>query len=65
MGLEGDDIRTRLSIWFQNQFNGRQLANLTALNLRHCLMELHMKEVTSRAAPESQSLNLFKIKLSG
>nr|XP_029535749.1 NLR family CARD domain-containing protein 3-like isoform X1 [Oncorhynchus nerka]XP_029535750.1 NLR family CARD domain-containing protein 3-like isoform X1 [Oncorhynchus nerka] len=64
VGLEGEDISTRLGIWFQNQFKGRQLANQTALNLLHCLMELHMKEVTSKASPEIRSLNLFKIKMS-
>uniref|UniRef100_A0A3Q3LGQ8 NACHT domain-containing protein n=2 Tax=Mastacembelus armatus TaxID=205130 RepID=A0A3Q3LGQ8_9TELE len=61
---QGDGIPTRLGLWFQNQFRGRKLKNQTALNLLHCLMEFHMKETTSIAAPEIKKLNLFKMKLS-
>nr|XP_046254924.1 NLR family CARD domain-containing protein 3-like [Scatophagus argus] len=56
-------IPTRLGLWFQDQFKGRNLENQTALNLLHCLMEFHMKETTSMVAPEIRKLNLFKMKL--
>ncbi|XP_017279228.1 NLR family CARD domain-containing protein 3 [Kryptolebias marmoratus] len=61
---EHDTIPTRLGLWFQDQFKGRKMTNQTALNLLHCLMEFHMKETTSIAAPEIKKLNLFKMKLS-
>ncbi|KAK2909926.1 NLR family CARD domain-containing protein 3-like [Channa argus] len=59
-----DGITTRLGFWFQEQFKSRKMENLTALNLLHCLMEFHMKDTTSIAAPEIKKLNLFKMKLS-
>lgn len=61
---EGDTMPTRLGMWFQDQFKGRKMTNQTALNLLHCLMEFHMKDTTSIAAPEIKKLNLFKMKLS-
>ncbi|GAA6220441.1 protein NLRC3-like isoform X1 [Lates japonicus] len=61
---QGDGIPTTLGLWFQDQFKSRKLENQTALNLLHCLMEFHMKEATSIAAPEIKKLNLFKMKLS-
>uniref|UniRef100_A0A3B5A6W7 NACHT LRR and PYD domain-containing protein n=1 Tax=Stegastes partitus TaxID=144197 RepID=A0A3B5A6W7_9TELE len=61
---QGDGLPTRLGLWVQDQFKGRKLENLTALNLLHCLMEFHMKETTSIAAPEIKTLHLFKMKLS-
>ncbi|XP_066535385.1 NLR family CARD domain-containing protein 3-like [Hoplias malabaricus] len=66
--LEADDgpmaLSSLLGDWFRSQFMSRNLPNQTALNLLHCLMELHMQETTSRAAPEIRKLNLFKMKLS-
>uniref|UniRef100_A0A672FL50 NACHT LRR and PYD domain-containing protein n=1 Tax=Salarias fasciatus TaxID=181472 RepID=A0A672FL50_SALFA len=59
-----EDIPTRLGLWFQNQFKERKLKNQTTLNLLHCLMEFHIEETTSIAAPEIKTLNLFKMKLS-
>ncbi|KAM9309969.1 NLR family CARD domain-containing protein 3-like [Pholidichthys leucotaenia] len=59
-----DGIPTRLGFWFQDQFRGRKLDNQTALNLLHCLMEFHMKETSTTAAPEIKKLYLFKMKLS-
>lgn len=61
---EADGIPTKLGLWFQDKFKGRKLENQAALNLLHCLMEFHMKEATSIAAPEIKKLNLFKMKLS-
>ncbi|XP_010866135.2 NLR family CARD domain-containing protein 3 isoform X2 [Esox lucius] len=61
--VKEEDLPTRLGLWFQAQFKERKLANQTALNLLHCLMELHMEAATSRAASEIKRLNLFKIKL--
>ncbi|XP_072548692.1 NLR family CARD domain-containing protein 3-like [Salminus brasiliensis] len=61
---EGVALLSQLGDWFQRQFRNRKLSNQTALNLLHCLMELHMQEATSRAAPEIRKLNLFKMKLS-
>ncbi|KAM3613888.1 uncharacterized protein V6R79_006629 [Siganus canaliculatus] len=62
--MEQDNtIPTRLGLWFQDQFKGRKLKNQVALNLLHCLMEFHMKDTTSLAAPEIKTLNLFKMKL--
>ncbi|KAL2084076.1 hypothetical protein ACEWY4_019594 [Coilia grayii] len=60
----GQDFPVQLGLWFQDQFRGRKMSNEIALNLLHCLMELHMQEATSRAAPEIQRLHLFKMKLS-
>ncbi|XP_034029426.1 NLR family CARD domain-containing protein 3-like [Thalassophryne amazonica] len=57
-------VPAKLGLWFQEQFRNRKLENQTALNLLHCLMEFHMKEATSIAAPEIKKLNLFKMKLS-
>ncbi|XP_022542653.2 NLR family CARD domain-containing protein 3 isoform X2 [Astyanax mexicanus] len=66
--LAGDDegmtLLSQLGDWFQSQFKKTELTNQTALNLLHCLMELHLSEVTSRVAPEIRSLCLFKMKLS-
>lgn len=59
-----DSIPNRLGLWFRDQFKTRELENQVALNLLHCLMEFHMKETTSFAAPEITKLNLFKMKLS-
>lgn len=59
-----DSIPNRLGLWFRDQFKTRELENQVALNLLHCLMEFHMKETTSIAAPEITKLNLFKMKLS-
>lgn len=59
-----DGIPTQLGLWFKDQFKHRELENLTALNLLHCLMEFHMDEATSIVAPEIKKLNLFKMKLS-
>lgn len=59
-----DGLPTRLGVWFQDQFKSNKLENLAALNLLHCLMEFHMKETTSIAAPEIKTLYLFKMKLS-
>uniref|UniRef100_A0A3Q2P4M5 NACHT domain-containing protein n=1 Tax=Fundulus heteroclitus TaxID=8078 RepID=A0A3Q2P4M5_FUNHE len=53
-----------LGLWFKDQFKDRKMKNETALNLLHCLMEFHMKETTTIAAPEIKKLNLFKMKLS-
>ncbi|XP_033957543.1 NLR family CARD domain-containing protein 3-like [Pseudochaenichthys georgianus] len=61
---QGDGIPTRLGLWFQEQFKHGELKNQASLNLLHCLMEFHMKEATSLAAPEIKKLYLFKIKLS-
>ncbi|KAM9353528.1 NLR family CARD domain-containing protein 3-like [Symphorus nematophorus] len=61
---QADAIPARLGLWYQEQFKGRKLENQAALNLLHCLMEFHMKETTSMAAPEIKKLNLFKMKLS-
>lgn len=60
----GDGVPNQLGLWFQNQFKERKLENQSALNLLHGLMEFHMKETTSIAAPEIKTLNLFKMKLS-
>ncbi|XP_076592323.1 NLR family CARD domain-containing protein 3-like [Chaetodon auriga] len=60
---QGDTIPARLGLWFQDQFKDRVLENQAALNLLHCMMEFHMKETTSMAAPEIKKLNLFKMKL--
>ncbi|XP_071376422.1 NLR family CARD domain-containing protein 3-like [Centroberyx affinis] len=61
---QGEGLPAELGLWFQAQFKGRKLENQEALNLLHCLMEFHMKEATSIAAPEIKKLNLFKMKLS-
>uniref|UniRef100_A0A665UVC6 NACHT domain-containing protein n=1 Tax=Echeneis naucrates TaxID=173247 RepID=A0A665UVC6_ECHNA len=61
---QGDGVPARLGVWFKDQFKDRKLENQTALNLLHCMMEFHMKEATSIAAPEITRLNLFKMKLS-
>lgn len=61
---QGDGLPDKLGLWFQAQFRIRKLANQEALNLLHCLMEFHMKEATSIAAPEIKKINLFKMKLS-
>lgn len=61
---EGDGIPAVLGAWFRDQFKERKLQNLEALNLLHCLMEFHMEDTTSVAAPEIKKLNLFKMKLS-
>ncbi|XP_030639070.1 NLR family CARD domain-containing protein 3-like [Chanos chanos] len=62
---QGDlDFLIQLGLWFQQQFKEREISNQTALNLLHCLMELHMQETTSRVAPEIKKVNLFKMKLS-
>uniref|UniRef100_A0A668A609 NACHT LRR and PYD domain-containing protein n=1 Tax=Myripristis murdjan TaxID=586833 RepID=A0A668A609_9TELE len=61
---QGDGLPAKLGLWFQAQFRIRKLENQEALNLLHCLMEFHMKEATSIAAPEIKKLNLFKMKLS-
>lgn len=60
----GSDLPSQLGDWFQSHFKNSNLSNQTALNLLHCLMELHMVETTSRAAPEIRKLSLFKMKLS-
>lgn len=57
-------LTTSLGLWFQDQFKHRKMKNETALNLLHCLMEFHMKETTTIAAPEIKKLSLFKMKLS-
>ncbi|XP_051812362.1 NACHT, LRR and PYD domains-containing protein 3-like [Acanthochromis polyacanthus] len=59
-----DGLPARLGLWFQGQFKSEKLENLAALNLLHCLLEFHMKETTSIAAPEIKTLYLFKMKLS-
>uniref|UniRef100_A0A3P8S0S1 NACHT LRR and PYD domain-containing protein n=1 Tax=Amphiprion percula TaxID=161767 RepID=A0A3P8S0S1_AMPPE len=59
-----DGLPARLGLWFQDQFKSKKLENLAALNLLHCLLEFHMKETTSIAAPEIKTLYLFKMKLS-
>ncbi|XP_035272765.1 NLR family CARD domain-containing protein 3-like isoform X1 [Anguilla anguilla] len=62
--LDKEDLLSQLGVWFKTQFKGRELSNQTALNLLHCLTELHMEEVAKAVAPEIKSLNLFKMKLS-
>lgn len=59
-----DSIPAQLGLWCQDQFKSRKLTNQEALNLLHCLTELHIKEATIMAAPEIKVLNLFKMKLS-
>ncbi|KAM4600438.1 NACHT, LRR and PYD domains-containing protein 3-like [Polymixia lowei] len=61
---QGENLPAKLGLWFQAQFMNRELKNQIALNLLHCLMELHRKEATCIAAPEIKKLNLFKMKLS-
>ncbi|XP_041964034.1 NLR family CARD domain-containing protein 3-like [Alosa sapidissima] len=61
---EGQEFPVQLGQWFQDQLRGRTMSNEVALNLFHCLMELHIQEATSRAAPEIKRLHLFKMKLS-
>lgn len=61
---QADCIPAKLGLWFRDRFKDRMLKNLEALNLLHCLMEFHIKESTSIAAPEIKTLNLFKMKLS-
>ncbi|XP_072317096.1 NACHT, LRR and PYD domains-containing protein 12-like [Eucyclogobius newberryi] len=61
---QASGIPAKLGMWFSDQFKGRKLRNLEALNLLHCLMEFHMEDTTSVAAPEIKKLNLFKMKLS-
>ncbi|XP_033837039.1 protein NLRC3-like isoform X2 [Periophthalmus magnuspinnatus] len=61
---EANGIPAKLGEWYRDQFKGRKLKNLEALNLLHCLMEFHMEDTTSIAAPEIKKLNLFKMKLS-
>uniref|UniRef100_A0A8C6S520 Uncharacterized protein n=1 Tax=Neogobius melanostomus TaxID=47308 RepID=A0A8C6S520_9GOBI len=61
---EADGLPVVLGAWFRDQFKERRLQNLEALNLLHCLMEFHMEDTTSVAAPEIKRLNLFKMKLS-
>ncbi|XP_054902954.1 NLR family CARD domain-containing protein 3-like [Poeciliopsis prolifica] len=61
---EENGIPISLGLWFQDQFKHREMKNETALNLLHCLMEFHMNEATTIAAPEIKKLNLFKMKLS-
>lgn len=61
---EGQEFPVRLGLWFQDQFRRRNMSNEIALNLFHCLMELHMQEATRMAAPEIKRLHLFKMKLS-
>ncbi|KAJ8332988.1 hypothetical protein SKAU_G00418840, partial [Synaphobranchus kaupii] len=62
--LDREEILTRLGVWFQTQFKSRELPNQTALNLLHCLTELHVERVAKVVAPEIKRLNLFKMKLS-
>ncbi|XP_064159998.1 NLR family CARD domain-containing protein 3-like [Anguilla rostrata] len=62
--LDKEDLLSQLGVWFKTQFKGRELSNQTALNLLHCLTELHTEEVAKAVAPEIKSLNLFKMKLS-
>ncbi|CAM9183483.1 unnamed protein product [Lampetra planeri] len=57
----GDNIPAQLGLWCQDQFKSRKLTNQEALNLLHCLTELHIKEATRMAAPEIRVLNLFKM----
>ncbi|XP_012708105.2 NLR family CARD domain-containing protein 3 [Fundulus heteroclitus] len=61
---EENGVPAGLGLWFKDQFKDRKMKNETALNLLHCLMEFHMKETTTIAAPEIKKLNLFKMKLS-
>lgn len=61
---QADCIPAKLGLWFRDRFKDKMLKNLEALNLLHCLMEFHIKESTSIAAPEIKTLNLFKMKLS-
>lgn len=61
---EADGLPPMLGAWFRDQFKERNLQNLEALNLLHCLMEFHMEDTTRVAAPEIKKLNLFKMKLS-
>ncbi|XP_063054545.1 NLR family CARD domain-containing protein 3-like [Engraulis encrasicolus] len=63
-GQGQEDFPVQLGLWFREQFRGRKMSNEIALNLLHCLMELHMQEATTRAAPEIKRLYLFKMKLS-
>ncbi|KAJ8404975.1 hypothetical protein AAFF_G00328960 [Aldrovandia affinis] len=62
--LDKEAILPQLGNWFRAQFKSRKLPNQTALNLLHCLMELHMEDVAKVVAPEIKQLNLFKMKLS-
>ncbi|XP_036394431.1 NLR family CARD domain-containing protein 3-like [Megalops cyprinoides] len=62
--LDKEHLLSRLGVWFQAQFKSRELPNQTAMNLLHCLMELHVEDVTRRVSPEIKRLNLFKMKLS-
>lgn len=57
------NIPNRLGLWFKDQFETMKLKNQIALNLLHCMMEFHMEETTSMAAPAIKTLNLFKMKL--
>lgn len=57
------NIPNRLGFWFKDQFKTTKLRNQVALNLLHCMMEFHMEETTSMAAPVIKTLNLFKMKL--
>lgn len=57
------NIPNRLGLWFKDQFKTMKLKNQVALNLLHCMMEFHMEETTSMAAPAIKTLNLFKMKL--
>lgn len=57
------NIPNRLGLWFNDQFKTMKLKNQVALNLLHCMMEFHMEETTSMAAPAIKTLNLFKMKL--